>query len=136
VTTVGIRSTPSAGTVANVLNCDRCTIWGNNLSNSFGVFISNGGKAIMTRSNISSNTFGVGVTSGSISLLDGDVSNNGTGVRASAGGTARLAHMMITGNTVNGLDFAGGTISTFTNTNFISGNTGNNGAGLTPIAPQ
>lgn len=141
VTTIGIRSTPSSGTVANTLTCDRCTIWGNGLSNSFGIFVSNGPKAIITRSNISGNTFGVGVgaSSGSsafVNLYHTDVSNNGTGVRATANGTARLAHVIITGNTVNGLDFGGGTIATFSNTNYIAGNAGNNGAGLTPIGVQ
>ncbi|HET7435120.1 MAG TPA: right-handed parallel beta-helix repeat-containing protein [Thermoanaerobaculia bacterium] len=141
VTTVGIRLLPSGGaTAANTLTCDRCTIWGNNLSNSFGIFLSNGGKATITRSNVSGNTFGIGAGASAgtatATISQSDFSNNGTGVRATAGGTIRLAQVTITGSTVNGLDFGGGTINTFTNTNFIAGNTGNNGAGLTPIAPQ
>jgi hypothetical protein len=141
-TAVGIRMTATGGaTVANSLHCDRCTIWGNNLANSFGVFVSNGAKAVMTRSNITHNTFGVGVASGAgtsavVNLQETNISNNGTGVSATANGTARLAHCMITGNTTNGLNFGGGVIASFTNTNFIAGNTGNNGVGLSTIAPQ
>ncbi|MGZ5441405.1 MAG: hypothetical protein ACXW5U_03890 [Thermoanaerobaculia bacterium] len=138
-TTFGIRVRPSSGAAANTLVCDQCTIFGNTLSNAHGIFIVNGARAVITRSSVQSNTFGITVTgpggAAEVTVTDSDVSRNATGVLAQAGGTARLAAVSITGNTTNGLNFAGGTIASFGN-NYIAGNSGNNGAGLTPVSPQ
>lgn len=137
VTTIGIRVTPSSGTNGSVLSCDGCTIWGNSLSNSHGVFVSIGSKASITRSNIVSNSTGVGVSSSgaSVTLTDTDLSNNGTGLRVSSGGTARLSSTTITGSRTNAIDFAGGSAVSFGN-NRINGNSGNNGAGLANVGQQ
>lgn len=135
--TQGINLTPSAGTVAIAAVIDGCNISGNNLATSSGIFLNNGPKALVTRTTLNGNLRGViAGTSSEISLQECQVIGNGHGLRASPGGTVRIAHCLITGNTTNGLEFAGGTIASFTNTNFIAGNAGNNGAGLTPIAPQ
>lgn len=138
-TTMGIRLLPASGVAANFLSCDDCTISGHTLSNSFGVHVSQGGKASITRSVITGNTRGVTAVSttgtGEITITDSDLSGNVIGARAAANGTVNLSGTTISGCTTNGLEFAGGTIASFGN-NSIAGNAGNNGAGLIPIAIQ
>ncbi|HEX8617353.1 MAG TPA: right-handed parallel beta-helix repeat-containing protein, partial [Thermoanaerobaculia bacterium] len=138
-TTVGIRVNPSAGSAQNTLTCDRCTIFGNRLGNSHGVFVTNGGRVTLTNTKVFNNTFGVAAAGPSgaseISIIDSDVSANSTGLRTTAGGTIRLSNVLVTANTTNGLEISGGAIQSFGN-NKIIGNTGNNGAGLTAASNQ
>lgn len=134
--TMGIRQTPTSGAAANKLIVENSHIFNINQSNSVGIFVSNGGRATISNSSIHNNFRGLFV-SGSAGAAEANVKdtvifNNADGVRTTAGGTARLAATMITGNTTNGLDFGGGVIATFGN-NYINGNGGNNGAGLTSL---
>jgi hypothetical protein len=138
-TTMGIRLLPSSGVAANLLACYSCTISGHTLANSFGVHVSQGGKAFLNDSLITGNTRGVTAVSttgtGEITITDSDLSGNVIGARAAANGTVRLSGTTISSCSTNGLEFAGGTIASFGN-NSIAGNVGNNGAGLTGIAIQ
>ena len=135
-TTIGIRVTPTTGSAANSLTVDRCNITGNLASNSHAIFMSNGVTALITRSTLNNNTFGVTLagTGVAASIEETSLLANATGVKVSAGTTARLSETMIAGSTVNGCDLGGGSIISFGN-NRIDGNAGNNcsGAGFTNI---
>lgn len=133
--TMGIRLLPASGSAANVLMCDNCKIWGHTFENSFGIHVSQGGKAFVRNSAITGNMRGVSAVDGEITVSDSELSGNGHGVRAATGGAVRLSGVTITGNTVNGLDFGGGIIASFGN-NRIAGNAGNNGAGLSAVPQQ
>lgn len=135
--TQSINISPVAGTSQTFAMIDGCELSGNNLASSSGLFLNNGGDAIVTRSTFHGNLRGVVVgTSSEASFQNCEFIGNSHGLRASPGGTVRIAECLITGNTVNGLEFAGGTINSFTLTNRIAGNAGNNGAGLVGIAQQ
>jgi hypothetical protein len=136
--TQGINIEPSAGSAAIVAMVDGCEISGNNLATSSGMFLNNGSKVIVTRTTFHGNLRGLLAGSGvEVSVQECEFVGNSHGVRASTGGTVRLAECLITNNTLNGLEFSGtGVIASFTLTNRIAGNGGNNGAGLTGIAQQ
>lgn len=133
-TSIGIRITPASGTIAPSLSCDRCTVFGHGLSNSHGIFLSSGAKATVTDSNIVGNTVGIaaGGVNAQINIVRTNVSNNGTGIRVSGSSTVRMSSATITGNTVNGIEILSGTLASFGD-NYIAGNGGNNGAGLTTL---
>jgi hypothetical protein len=135
-TTIGLHMAPSAGVVASTAVCDGCFIYGNVETNSNGVFVLNGGKLTLTRSTVNNNTRGVvGGANSEITVTDTAIHANGQGIRVVAGATVRIANVSIAASTVNGIAFAGGVVESFGN-NYIAGNTGNNGAGLTGIGPQ
>ncbi|HYI08657.1 MAG TPA: hypothetical protein VEK57_06275 [Thermoanaerobaculia bacterium] len=135
-TTIGLHITPSAGVVALTAVCDGCIIFGHPEANSNGVFASNGGKVAITRSTINNNTRGITVgNAGEVTVVDSTLHANQQGIRTVAGATVRLAGTSISASTVNGLAIIGGVIESFGN-NYIAGNTGNNGAGMTLIGPQ
>jgi hypothetical protein len=137
-TTFGIKQGPAAGSATNRMVVDNTHVFNITGTTAIGIFVSNGGKAVIKNSSIQ-NAFQGLFVSGSGGAAEANVTNssifnNSAGVRVTAGGTARLDKVLITGNTVNGLDNGGGTIATFGN-NSIAGNVGNNGAGMTAIVP-
>ena len=134
--TQGISLGPISGSAVVHAMIDGCEISGNNLATSTGLFVQFGPKVIVTRSTFHGNTRGaLAANTSEVSLQNCEFIGNGHAVRASTGGIVRLAETLITGNTVNGLEFAGGTIFSFGN-NRIAGNAGNNGAGMTAVAQQ
>jgi hypothetical protein len=136
-TLIGIRVTPTgAVTTANQLMVDNVTISNNNLANSNGIFISNGGKGLINRSTFTSNARGIfGGSGGTVEIAVNDCVflNNTDGIRTVANANVRLSNNLITGG-VNAVNIVSGTVSTFGN-NHIAGNTTNNGAGMTAIVP-
>jgi hypothetical protein len=131
----GIKIQPSAGVVNNDLLVDNVAVFGHPNNSSTGIFVSGGGLASITRSTVQTCDRGIAADNATISINNTSVFRNGNGVRAVPNGIINLTECLITSNTVNGTQFAGGTINSFGN-NRIIGNTGNNGAGVTPVAEQ
>lgn len=133
-TRVGIRMSASVAT-ANSLLCDGCQIFGNINNSSVGVFLSNSATGTIIRSSLHANVRGVETaTSAQATVAETLISGNNVGIQAGAGTTVRISNAVITNNTTNGL-VINGVIESYDN-NSISGNSGNNGAGLTTIGEQ
>ena len=135
LTRTGIRIGPAAGSAVNEFTCDGCTIFGNEASNSLGIFMSAGAIGTITRSSITGNVRGLYIVNGSVAVEETQIFGNSYGVKSGGGGTVRLSQAIITNNAVEGLEFSGGVIASFGN-NRIAGNGGNNGAGLTALGQQ
>jgi hypothetical protein len=135
--TFGIKQGPAAGSATNRMLIDNTHVFNITGTTAIGIFVTNGGKAVIKNSSVQ-NTFQGIFVSGSggaaEALITGtSVFNNSAGVRTTAGGTARLDKNVITGNT-DAVQNVGGSLLTFGN-NSIAGNTTNNGAGMTAIVP-
>lgn len=121
----GIASVPSAGNV--LLNVDNCQI---HRGGNSAIDVRNLTKATISRCNLSNHSIGAGIaleqTTAEAMVSNTIISNNATGIFSGNGGspTTRLYNCTITGNTVNGLQIAAGSVFTHGN-NAIRGNVGN-----------
>lgn len=135
----GISLYPSSGTPALRLLIEESEIFSMPQSNSMGIVVANGGSAEIRKTSISGTAHGLFVYGSAAAAVanvtDSVFFNNGSGVRVTSGATARLASTTITGSTTNALEIYSGTIESFGN-NYIAGNAGNNGSGMTPVNMQ
>jgi hypothetical protein len=117
----GIVVFPSAGATRISATLDNVRVH----NCGFGIVASSGARMIVSNSVISNNTnHGLGVEgpfgAAEMHVTNCQISNNGTGIQQTAGGTVRVGNSDVVFNTVNGTS---GTVNSFGNNRF-AGNAG------------
>jgi hypothetical protein len=117
----GIVVFPSAGSTRISATIDNVRVH----NCGFGIVASSGARMIVSNSVISNNTnHGLGVEgpfgAAEMHVTNSQISNNGTGLQQTAGGTMRIGNSDVVFNTVNGTS---GTINSYGNNRF-AGNAG------------
>lgn len=137
----GIVVEPIGVNVRNSLLLENVHITGMGAS---GLYVGNNARAQVLNSTFNANTFegvranqGVAGGTAEINLQNCAISANGEGLKTvGAGAAIRIAECFISDNRTNGLNIGAGTVIATYSNNYINGNTGNNGAGLTGTGVQ